>query len=217
MPTPPPLWSWDDDPATLVAVLRRGGILGIPTESSYGLACDPGSERGVATIFRVKGRAGEQALPVVVADLEQAFALGVDRRAPGLDAIAELWPAALSIVVPLTRPLAASAGAATLAIRIPEHARLRSLLRRLGPLTATSANRSGEPPILDPQAARALLASVDGRVIDGGTTPGGAPSTLVRWEGGGFRVLRAGRFPLDRLPLDRLPSPDPTDAPRGER
>ena len=210
------LWSWDDDPTALVALLRRGGILGIPTESSYALAVDPTDERAVAGIFRVKGRADDQALPIVLADLEQAFALGVDRGAAGLEAVAALWPAALSIVVPIARPIPASGATATLAIRIPAHARLRALLTRTGPLTATSANRSGEPPLLDPIATAKLLDDADGGagggVIDDGMLPGGPPSTLVRWEGGGFRVLRTGRFPLDRLPAQRK-----TDAPRSDR
>jgi tRNA threonylcarbamoyl adenosine modification protein (Sua5/YciO/YrdC/YwlC family) len=206
------LWRWDDDAAELALVLRRGGILAIPTESSYALAADPTDERAVATIFQVKGRADDQALPVVLAGVEQAVALGVDRDAPGLDAVAALWPAALSIVVPIARPIPASGGTATLAIRVPAHARLRALLDRVGPLTATSANRSGEPPLLDPIAAASLLDGVRARVVDDGTMPGGPPSTLVRWEGGGFRVLRAGRFPLDRLP-----GPGATDAPRSDR
>lgn len=205
------LWSWDDDAVRLVAIVRRGGVLAIPTESSYALAVDPTDQRAVATVFRLKGRADDQALPIVLADLEQAFELGVDRGAAGLDAIAALWPAALSIVVPIARPIAASAGTSTLAIRVPAHARLRALLARTGPLTATSANRSGQPPLLDPVAAARLLdgdegvAGIgdDGCVVDDGTLPGGPPSTLVRWEGGGYRVLRAGRFPLDRLPGPR--------------
>jgi L-threonylcarbamoyladenylate synthase len=139
-------------------------------------------------------------------------ALGVDPGAAGLDRVAALWPAALSIVVPIARPIAASLSTATLAIRIPAHERLRALLRRTGPLTATSANRSGEPPLLDPAAVATLLETVGGRVVDDGAMPGGPPSTLVRWERGGFRVLRAGRFPPDRLP-----GPGATDAPRGDR
>jgi L-threonylcarbamoyladenylate synthase len=195
------LWSWHDDASLLVTVVRRGGVLGIPTESSYGLAVDPADARGVDTVLRVKGaRAADQPLPVVVADLEQAAALGVDVDAPGLAAVAALWPAPLTVVVPIAHPVPASAGSPTLAIRVPDHARLRALLRLTGPLTATSANRSGEPPLLDPDATSALLAGVDHRVIDDGTLAGGAPSTLVRWEGGGFRVLRSGRFPIARLP-----------------
>jgi L-threonylcarbamoyladenylate synthase len=202
------LWRWDDDVSLLAVVTRRGGVLGIPTESSYGLACDPTDDRGVDTVFEVKGRGGDQALPIVIAGLDQAAALGVERNAPGVAAVAALWPAALSIVVPIARPIAASRGESTVAIRVPDHARLRALLARLGPLTATSANRSGEPPLLDAASTDALLTGVDARTIDDGRLPGGAPSTLVRWESGGYRVLRAGRFPLDRLPGRVL-----TDAP----
>ena len=195
----PELWHWDNDPAELLAVLRRGGVLGVPTESSYGLGADPADARGVGAIFRAKGRAQEEALPVVVADVEQAVALGVARDAPGLDAAASLWPAPLSLIVPIARPLPSSAGGSTLAIRIPGHARLRALLRRIGPLTATSANRSGAAALLDPAGTSEILGGIDHRVIDDGVLPGGAPSTLVRWEGGAFRVVRPGRFPPDRL------------------
>ena len=207
MPRSEPFWHWDDDPADLIAVLRRGGVLAIPTESSYALAVDPLDERGVAAVFAVKGRAEGEALPVVIADLEQAAALGVDRDAAGLQSVATRWPAALTIVVPIPRAIPASAGDASIAIRVPDHARLRSLLARTGPLTATSANRSGEPPLLDPTAAAQLLEGVDSRVVDGGLLGGGAPSTLVRWVGGGFRVLRAGRYPLDRLPIGAAQAP----------
>lgn len=199
------MWSWDDDPAILIDVLRRGGALGIPTESSYALAADPRNACGVEAIFRIKGRAAGQGLPVVIADLEQAYALGVARDAPGLDAIAPLWPAPLSLVVPLARPLPASAGAASIAVRVPAHARLAALLRRLGPLTATSANRTGEPPLLDPAATAELLANGANRVVDDGILPGGAPSTLVRWDSAGLRVLRSGRFSIERLHLEGFP------------
>lgn len=212
MPQRPTFWHWDNDPAELIAVLRRGGILAIPTESSYGLAVDPLDARGVEAVFAVKGRERGEALPVLIADLEQATVLGVDRATPGLAAAAARWPAALTIVVPIPRAIPASAGDESIAIRVPGHARLRSLLAHTGPLTATSANRSGESALVDPIATAELLHGVDARVIDDGRLGGGPPSTLVRWEGGGFRVLRAGRYPLDRLPL-----PDPSDAPGSER
>ena len=74
------------------------------------------------------------------------------------------------------------------------------LLAALGlALTATSANRSGEPPALDPAAAAGLLAGTDSMVVDGGALPGGPPSTLVAIEGDGLVVLRTGRFPSERL------------------
>jgi L-threonylcarbamoyladenylate synthase len=85
-------------------------------------------------------------------------------------------------------------------VRVPDHERLRGLLAELGHgLTATSANRSGEEPLLDPAEAARLLTGHDAVVVDGGVLPGGPPSTLVAIEGERLVVLRAGRFPAERL------------------
>jgi len=190
----------------------------IPTESSYGLAVDPRNATGVAAIYRLKGREAGKALPVVAADRQQVVALGVAPGLPDLpdwDRLERVWPprgaGAVTVVLPIERPLPATAGEATVAVRVPGHEGLRRLLAGLGrPLTATSANRSGEPPVLDGDRAERLVAaaSADGGppaedvvVIDGGTLPGGPPSTIVRLAGGGegrdlreleIEVLREG-------------------------
>ena len=194
----PDIWSWDGDVSELRRALADGRILAIPTESSYGLAVDPRSASGVEAIYRAKERERGKPLPVVVADVEQALNLGVEQS----DAIrfAEAhWPAALSVVAPL-RPgvsLPAAAGGGTLALRVPAHDRLRALLRTLGhPLTATSANRSGAPPISEPSALEPVLGDAGGVVVGGEATPGGPPSTVVSWTSAGLRVLRRGRFDL---------------------
>ena len=142
------VWAWDGDLNEVRTALVDGRILAIPTESSYGLAVDPRSVAGVEAIYRLKERERGKPLPVVAGNLEQAIDLGVERN----DAIrmAEThWPAALTVVAPLRAGLSvpAAAGGDTLAVRVPDHDRLRTLLQALGhPLTATSANRSGEPP-----------------------------------------------------------------------
>jgi L-threonylcarbamoyladenylate synthase len=177
-------------------------VLAIPTESSYGLAVDPRSAAGVAAIHRLKGRRDDKGLPVVAADLEQVTALGVDPAAPALAWAAPFWPAPLTVVVPVAVRLPASpiAGPSTLAVRIPFHETLRGLLAGLGrPLTATSANRSGEPPLLEPAEVAAWLGEADAMVVDGGPLPGGPPSTLVAFEDGRVRVLRAGACSPSRL------------------
>lgn len=191
------LWRFGDDIGPLRELIARGGILAIPTESSYGLAVDPRGAAGVEAIYRVKERERGKPLPVVAADLAQIAALGVG---PGDEAVrraASLWPAAFTVVAPIAEPIPASAGERTIAVRIPDHAELRALLRALDtPLTATSANRSGEPPLLDPGAVAELLAGEDALVVDGGVLPGGPPSTLARWEGERWQVLRQGRVPI---------------------
>jgi L-threonylcarbamoyladenylate synthase len=126
--------------------------------------------------------------------------LGVDANPYIVERLFELWPAPLTALLPISRPLPAAAGEDRLAVRVPEHERLRELLAALGHgLTATSANRSGGEPILDPAGAAELLASEDAMVVDGGVLPGGPPSTLVAIEREGLVVLRTGRFPTERL------------------
>ena len=131
-------WRWGEPLAPLREALGRGGILAIPTESSYGLAVDPRDRRGVEAIYRVKERERGQPLPVVAASLEQLVALGVAIDEPLFRRLAAAWPAPLSLVVPAAAGLPAAAGGDTLAVRLPGH---RPLLRLLG----RSARRSPRP------------------------------------------------------------------------
>ncbi|HXO29016.1 MAG TPA: L-threonylcarbamoyladenylate synthase [Thermoanaerobaculia bacterium] len=229
---PVPLWRFDDPVAPLAALLARGGVLAIPTESSYGLAVPPGNAAGVEAIYRIKRRERGKPLPVVIAGLEQLAGLGIDPNLPILKALSAFWPGPLTAVLPIAGAGAAgappaAAGTGTLAIRIPGHPQLVRLLSRLGHgLTATSANRSGGEPVLDPLQAAELLAGEPAMVVDGGLLPGGLPSTLVAaaapaaaaeeeavgaldrdwrdWGGWRVEVLRAGRLPVERL-RERLP------------
>ncbi len=199
-PRPAPLWHRGDPIAPLQALLARGGVLAIPTESSYGLGADPQNPAGVETIYRIKGRERGKALPVVAAGREQLAPLGVDPNLYIVGRLFEHWPAPLTAVLPITRSLPAAAGGDRLAVRVPGHAGLRELLSALGHgLTATSANVSGGEPILDPAVAAELLAGEDAAVVDGGVLAGGPPSTLVAIEGEGLVVLRTGSFSVERL------------------
>jgi L-threonylcarbamoyladenylate synthase len=181
-------------PAAVAAVreaLSRHGVIALPTETFYGLAVDPYDETAVARVFAIKGRDAAKALLVVVADVAQAegvAALDEVRRA----ALAALWPAPLTVVLPARRPLAAAG--ATVAVRVPAHPLLRSLLARVGPLTATSANRGGAPPCAAATAVRDALADDVDLILDGGPTAGGSPSTLVDWTGDRPLLLRPGAF-----------------------
>ncbi len=189
-------WRFGDDLAPLHAAIARGAVLAIPTESSYGLAVDPRDPAAVEALLRLKSRDPAKPLPVVGATPEAFHELGVDPAEPALAWGRARWPAALTVVVPIREPIAASLGGKSLAIRVPDHADLRSLLARLGTTwTATSANASGEPPLLDPDAVLAWFerSGADGVVVDGGRLPGGPPSTLVAFEGGRLVVMRPGR------------------------
>ena len=190
-----------------MGLIHRGGILALPTESSYGLGVDPRHAGGVGAVLRAKARPDGKPLLVVAATVEQLAGLGIDLDLPILTRLRRCWPGPLTAVLPIARPLPAALGGDTLAVRVPAHPRLRRLLAELGtPLTATSANRSGGEPLLDPAAAEELLAGEDAAVVDDGLLPGGPPSTVIAFPagsggtgGGGFVVLRQGAFPRAEL------------------
>ncbi len=181
--------------ASLAAVLASGGLAAVPTETFYALAAAPRSRAGVDRVLAAKGREEGKPLLVLFAERGQLAGLGVAASEPTLDAFFALWPAPLTAVVALVAPIPASLGFATLGIRMPDHALLRRLLARVGPLTGTSANRSGEPACADPDAVARIFGAAIDVLVDGGTTPGGLPSTLVDATAEPPRVLRAGAFP----------------------
>jgi L-threonylcarbamoyladenylate synthase len=178
----------------LRADLARGGVAAIPTETFYGLAADPMNERGVARIFDIKARDDGKPLLVLFSSRDDLERLGVEAAPQLLDRFFGLWPAPLTVILALRAPIAASREGRTLALRIPADEGVRRLLEGVGPLTGTSANRSGEPPLCAPdQVAEQLGAELD-FLIDGGRTPGGQPSTLVDATQDPPVVIRAGAF-----------------------
>lgn len=194
-------WRWGDSLRPLERALQAGSIIAIPTESSYGLAVDPMSVEGVAAIYRLKRRHGDSPLPVVAADRSQLEALGCRFDDPLLDRLATLWPAPLSLLLPVSEQIPAAAGSGHLAARVPAHRRLRGLLASLDTaLTATSANRAGEPPITRPTMLHDLFEGArEAVVVDDGPLAGGNPSTLVGVREGEVEVLRRGAVPTSAL------------------
>ena len=173
-----------------------GEPVAVPTETVYGLAADATNPEAVARIYAAKGRPDFNPLIVHVPDLAAAERLG--ELSTEARALAEAhWPGPLTLVVP-ARPgngIAAlvTAGLDTIAIRVPAHPAIRSLLAACGcPLAAPSANASGR---ISPTRAEHVLASLGGRialVIDGGPSERGIESTIVAATGGKMRLLRRG-------------------------
>ena len=129
--------------------------------------------------------------------------LGLDDAAAGLDPYFQIWPAPLTVVFPIREPIAASRGVARLGVRMPSDRPLRVLLERVGPVTGTSANRSGSPPLDDPDAVESLFRREIDWLIDGGRTPGGKPSTVLDATSTPPRVLRAGAYAWRSGPAER--------------
>jgi L-threonylcarbamoyladenylate synthase len=175
--------------------IRMGGLVALPTDTLYGLAADPFRADAVARVFAVKGRAEDRALPLIAADVDQI----VERLSP-LSQIAEqlaakFWPGPLTLLVPAPAALArdVTGGTGRVAVRVPAHDIARAICRAADrPITATSANRSGQPATADPaEVERALGDDID-LLIDAGPTRGGAPSTIVDVTGATPRLVRAG-------------------------
>ena len=197
-------WNVRDEIEPVRDLLADGGVLAIPTGSTYGLAVDPRIADAVESVYRIKRREARKPLPLVAANREQAEALGLDVESEPYRFGSRFWPAPLTMLVPR------AAGAAgerlqlgdldVIAVRIPGSSFLRQLLERVGHgLTATSANLSGEPAITDPDAVRELLMAepgVKGAVVVGEPLSGAPPSTIVGWREGQPEVLRQGRFVL---------------------
>jgi L-threonylcarbamoyladenylate synthase len=181
--------------ADLRSALARGGVAAVPTETFYALAADPKVASGVARVFEIKRRDDGKPLLVLFSSRAQLEELGISASEAVLARFFSIWPAPLTAVLPLRAPIAASRGAARLAVRMPASAAVRALLDALGPVTGTSANRSGDPALSNPDAVAAAIGEDLDLLVDGGATPGGEPSTVVDATRTPPRVLRAGAFP----------------------
>ncbi len=180
--------------ALLRDLFGRGGVAAAPTETFYGLAADPKNATAVARIAKIKGRDDRKPFLVLFSDRRQLDGLGIDAHSRTLDFWFGIWPAPITVVFGLERPIAASRGSMTIAVRQPAAPELRNLLAAVGPLTGTSANRSGCPALDDPDEVVEQLGPELDLVIDGGRTAGGLPSTLVDATQDPPVVLRAGAF-----------------------
>lgn len=179
----------------VLAHLRAGKVVALPTETVYGLASalDP---RGIERIYGLKGRAEEKALPLQVDSVERAVEYGFDFSAPARRLAERFWPGPLTLL--LNRPQGCPAWFAPdtplIALRIPDHPVVLELLSAAGePLAVTSANRSGEPECLHAgDVARAFEGAEDLFVLDGGIAPGGIASTVMDASGPEPRTVREG-------------------------
>jgi len=189
------------DPAIVVRavqILRQGGLVVIPTRHLYGLAVDALNPKAVQRVFAVKQRPPHRPLLILSPSREAVatYARGVDGRAERL--MDGFWPGKLTIIIeagPLL-PAVLTGGTGRIGLRLPEHAVCRSIVASLGrPITATSANISGQPGVSRVGDLHAdVLASAD-LVLDAGPLIPGAGSTVVDVRPDGVRVLREGAVP----------------------
>jgi len=178
-----------------VRLLKAGELVAFPTDTVYGVGTIVWNGRAAARLYEAKLRPAGKAIPVLLADPAD-LSLVTGPLPQAAERLAEaFWPGALTLVVPKAPgiPTEVTGGGESIAVRVPDHALARALIRAAGaPLATTSANLSGRP---SPVTAGEVAAQLEGRIaliLDGGPCPGGVASTVVDLTGGRPVVLRAG-------------------------
>jgi len=181
-------------------VLRRGGLVAFPTETFYGLGAAALDAAAVRRVFDVKGRPSSMPLLVLLDSAARLRHVVVDVPERARALMDRHWPGPLTLVFRAAPhvPRELTAGTGTVGVRVPNHAVPRGLVSQLGlPVTAPSANPTGGEPPTTADGVLAHFHDVLDLVLDGGPTPGAAPSTVVDVTVDPPRVLRRGAITLD--------------------
>ncbi len=176
-----------------VEAIRAGLVVGVPTDTVYGLGVDPLDESAVSRLFEIKGRPEHKPVGLLIGTMGQAETIGVIEDT-AMALAAEHWPGALTLVVRPRVVLADWVGDSqrqTVGLRMPDHPVALQLLVEAGPLAVTSANRSGGPELLDEVSAQEEFGDEVAVYLEG-TSPGGRASTVVDATGPSVVVLREG-------------------------
>lgn len=184
------------------AILRRGGLLGIPTETVYGLGADALNEDAVSRIFLAKGRPQDNPLIIHVPDASWLESYCRDVPPAAYQLAERFWPGPLTMILPRRDivPLQTTGGLETVGIRCPNHPVTLAIIEAAGvPIAAPSGNTSGRP---SPTTAAHMIEDMDGRIdgiVDGGPCTVGVESTIIDLTVTPPRLLRPGGLPLESL------------------
>jgi L-threonylcarbamoyladenylate synthase len=180
--------------------LAGGDLVAFPTDTVYGVGGSAFYPGPLDKLYRIKGRSSEKALPVLLGSMDQLPQVVNEMNSQAQQLARSFWPGPLTLVVPRRPELPDQLSPyPTVGVRIPDHPVAIQLLLRSGPLAVTSANRSGQSSA---ETAEEVFAQLGGRlplILDGGTTPGGQPSTVVDCSGSELRILRPGPIALKDL------------------
>ncbi len=181
----------------VVQCLQAGQVVGMPTDTFYGLAVDPVNLRAVESIYEIKSRLKNKPLSLLVANVEQAYELARD-LGPNFDKLAErFWPGPLTVIVRASSklPLRSTANTGNVALRVPDSAIPRAVVEAFGlPITATSANLQNAPECTYAACVRDQIGDRIPLIVDGGPTGRSLPTTIVDLSQGDgkWQILREG-------------------------
>jgi L-threonylcarbamoyladenylate synthase len=196
----------DEHIETVVKNLNSGNVVALPTDTFYGLAVDPVNLRAVDRIYEIKTRARHKPLSLLIAETSQAYELAREIGTE-FDRLAEkFWPGPLTIIVKASGklPLRVTASTGNVALRVPEAAISRAVVKRLGlPITATSANLQGMPECTYANCVRDQIGDKVPLIVDGGPTARTTATTIVDLSAGdgSWMILREGAIPTHEIAL----------------
>ena len=192
-----------------VAILKKGGAVVFPTDTSYGLAVDALNPKALEKIYSIKGR--RKNMPCSIIPPTRAYMRSLAMiSSEALLLMRKYWPGALTLILPQRKQLPdLISKEGGVAFRYPDYALTIALARALGrPITATSANRAGQGDLYDSKDIMALYAKRKNRpdaLIDAGILPRRLPSTIVKInENGNFEILRQGSLKIDKKLFGRV-------------
>ena len=178
--------------------IKRGRVVGLPTDTFYGLCADPFNLAAIERVFQVKGRAEDKALPILVDSVEQAVSLAREVPDAFLTLAHNFWPGALTLVVEATHrlPLKVTGNSGKVALRWPNSRVTSAIIGAVGgPITGTSANLSGHPSCSTCEQIVGQLGDRLPLILDAGDTGGTLASTIVRIDGDEWYLAREGAVP----------------------
>jgi len=183
-------------------IIRAGGIVAFPTETYYGLAVDAFNVDALARLFKVKRRDADKPVLTLIPAIDQLPRLVKNVPAPFRTLMELFWPGPLTLVFEghNNLPGLLTGGTGTIGVRISSHPVAQLLVEAVGvPITATSANISGNVPAVNANQVEKQLGSNLDLLIDGGETPGGKGSTIIGWRDEELILIRDGVIPFDRI------------------
>ncbi len=191
-----------DSVKTAASSIQGGGVVAFPTDTFYGLGVDPFDERAVKRLFEAKGRPANSPVPLLIASPVDLPLISSEIPDGALALANVFWPGALTLVFRAVDrlPDVVSAGAGTVGVRVPDHSAPRKIARAFGgPITGTSANISGEPPMKSATDVKAAFGDALDFVMEGVCGAHDAASTVVDFTVTPPQVRRHGAVSLDAL------------------
>jgi L-threonylcarbamoyladenylate synthase len=185
-----------------IATIQNGGVVAFPTDTVYGIGASLNHREAMARIYRIKGRAQEKPIPILIARPDVIDTL-TDDPDPDLIALANrFWPGPLTIILTANDALPPEVLAPdrTFGVRLPDHSVPLAIAHHNGgAIATTSANLSGMAPATTAKAIEEMLGDALDIILDGGIAPADTASTVIRREGATISVLREGSVTVDQL------------------